>query len=628
MTQKRLEKMGEILIAQGLITEEQFLQAKKDCVSTGETFAATLVKLGFISWDGLSNILGEQIQVIQKKRIGEVLIDQGLVTEEQLQVGLEEQKKNGEKIGKCLVDLGFISENKLIDSLSAQLDIPHVMLDNYTFSSKLLGIITGEIAREYRVMPLFENDGVVTMAMADPTSKRIKDHLSIKTGKAIEPVIASEKSILAAIDRNYAPSTVSDDETFRESSVGGGIFVVSKVDIGKKPDVKEDTHKPEFINIIISEAITKEATAIHIEPKEEWCQLRYRIDGELLEQKSIQADEFNLLVSQLKSLTGIRSSNESIPLQGQFQFPYKERQIDIQVSLFPIITQDKKINKKVVLQIIDRETVTLSFDQLGFFPSTQKLLKELIQVPDGVILVTGPQTSGKISTLYTALKYLNNFYSDKKNIMTIEKNIKSDIEGVFQSQINPDNGFDFTSGISSILQQDPDIVMVSDAGDSETVRMIIMAALAGHLVFSTLQVGDCAGAYTYLLDSGVEPYYIATTVKGILAQRLVNKICEHCKEEYKAEPSLIQKIGFKSGIKLFRGKGCNYCNSTGFYGQTGIFELLIPDKSLLAVLQNQPSYEDITKYCRKKEGFETLWLDGLRKALSGVTTIEQVLGVL
>ena len=503
MTQKRLVKMGEILIAQGLINEKQFLQAKGECAVTGATFAATLVNLGFISWDGLSNILGEQIQVMQKKRIGEVLIDQGLITEEQLQVGLEEQKKNREKIGKCLVDLGFISENKLIDSLSAQLDIPHVMLDSFAFSSKLLGIITGEIAREYRIIPLFENDGVVTMAMADPTSKRIKDHLRIKTGKAIEPVIASEKSILAAIDRNYAPSTGSEDETFRESSVGDGIFVVSKVDIEKKTDVKEDTHKPKLINIIISEAVIKEATAIHIEPVEQWCQLRYRIGDVLIEQKSIQIEEYDQLLSQLKSLTGLGSSGDYTPLQGQFKFSYEERQIDIQVSAFPVMTRGKGINEKIVLRIVDQERVPLSFRQLGFFHETQKLFEELVCSAGGVILVTGPQVSGKTTTLYTALKYLNTFYSGKKNILTVEKQVKGDLEGVFQSQISPENGFDYTEGISLIFQQDPDVIMVDETGDPETAKMIVMAALAGHLVFSTLRAGDCAGAYSHLYESGI-----------------------------------------------------------------------------------------------------------------------------
>ncbi len=628
MTQKRLQKMGEILIAQGLINEEQFLQAKGECAVTGERFAATLVKLGFISWDGLTDILGEQIQIIQKKRIGEVLIDQGLITEEQLQAGLEEQKKNGEKIGKCLVDFGFISENKLIDSLSAQLDIPHVMLDNFTFSSKLLGIITNEIAWEYKVIPLYESNGIVTMAMADPTSQRIIDHLKFKTGKEIEPVIASEKSILDAIDLNYTPGSGPEDDTFKESLVADGILVVSKVDMGGKPPAGEDTQVEQLLKTIIAEAIIREATAIHIEPTTQHYQLRYRIDGALIEQKPIQAEEYHQLISQLKSLAKLDSSGKYMPLQGQFHFPYKERQFDIQVSTIPVMAQGKSINEKIVLRIIDQERIPLSFDQLGFFPDTRELFEELVRLPDGIILITGPQASGRTTTLYTVLKYLNTFYSGKKNIMTIEKHIKSDIEGVFQSQVNPESGFTFTSGIGALLQQDPDIIMVSESGDSETGGMIVMAALAGHLVFSTLRAGDCAGAYTHLYDIGIEPYLVATTVKGVLAQRLVKKVCEHCKEEYEAEPSLIQKIGFNSGIRLCRGKGCGYCNNTGFYGRIGIFELLIPDKNLMAMLEKRPSYDDINKYCLKKEGFDTLWLDGLRKVLSGVTTIEQVLGVL
>lgn len=627
MVKQRLRKMGEVLISQGLISKKQLKQATDEVESSGIGLGAALVKLGFITWEGLSAILGEQIQIIQNRRIGEVLIEQGLITERQLQAGLEEQKQSGKKVGECLVELGFISEYKLINVLSAQLDIQHVMLENFAFSEKLLTILPRDIVSEYRVIPLYETNGVITMAMADPTNQRIIDHLKVKTGKMIEPVIASERSILSAINRNYVSPPDEEGEFSEKTSHPDGIFVVTKVDRGIKAPVEQGSPVVETITNVILQAIKEEASAVHIEPVDHCCQLRYRIDGSLVEQKPILQQMYEPIVSYLKTLT-LMSNVKNFPMEGFFQFPCEGRKYDIHLSIFPIITDNKNVSEKIVLRITNQERSVLPFDQLGFLPNTLNLFNELITQPEGVILLTGPENSGISSTLYTVLQYLNTYYSGKKNIMSVEKSIKNKLKGVVQSQVNPEAGFKFASGIRSILQQDPDIIMVSDIDSVETCKMIVMAALAGHLVFSTLHTRDSVGVYPHLFSMGIEPYLLVSTIRGILAQRIVKKICEHCKEEYEADPSMLQKLGMKTGIHVFRGRGCVHCKNTGFQGRVGIFELLKPDKDIESLLERRSSYDDIKKYCLEKEGFDTLWHDGLRKILMGVTTIEQVLGVL
>lgn len=626
MVKERLKKMGEILVAQGLIDESQFLQAMKECIKGGISFGATLVKLGYINRDELTDILGEQIQILQRKRIGEVLIEQGLITEKQVNAGLEEQKRSGIHIGKCLISLGFISEDKLIDVLSAQLDIQHVRLDNFSFSPSLLKVVHEEMAREYRVIPLFESGDVITVAMADPTNQRVVDHLKFKTGKDIEPVIASGRSILAAIENNYTPDLKQRSDTYDDTDDSGeqGFKTVTV----KTLCDEEDTQVIEMTKNIISSAVNMEASAIHIEPMQQQCRLRFRIGNGLFEQDPVPLPMQRGIVSCLKSMAELNPEEKLKPQEGFIQFPHEGRPVDLQISTFPVMIGEGNVNEKTVLRIVNQGRNIPSFSQLGFLPNTFRLFDELIRLPDGIILVTGPKGSGKTTTLYTVLQYLNNYYSGKKNIMTVEGRIEQNLDGIIQSQVNPEAEFQFVSGIRSILQQDPDIIMVGEISDIETCRMMVMAALAGHFVFSALHTNDAASAYIRLFDMGIEPYLIASTVKGILSQRLVKRNCEHCREEYEPEPSLLQKAGLKPGINVFHGRGCRHCNNTGFHGEMGIFELLIPDMHMEDMLGRRPSYDDIKKYSLKKERYDTLWHDGLRKVLSGATSIEQVLGAL
>lgn len=626
MIQRRRKKLGEILVSQGFIDEKQLMHALQEHKRQGITLGATLVKFGYISDDDLGSVLGEQIQLNQRKRIGEVLVEQGLISEKQLVEGLEEQKKSRMQLGKCLVALGFISEEKLIDVLSAQLDIQHVVLDSFNFSPHLLNLIPEEMVRKYKAIPLYENNGIVTVAMADPTNLRTIDHLKFKTGRDIEPVIASEKGILAAVDRNYGTSQELMNDILGDIKDTSELDVVVDEDDGDSLSDEEGAQVIKIVNLIITQAVVEEASDIHIEPMETYYRLRYRVDGELLEKNPIPLQMRAQIVSRMKIMAGMDIAEKRKPQDGHFQIRHQGRQIDLRVSTYPAMTRGRGVNEKIVLRIIDQDGKTLTLDQLGFLSGTLDKFNELIRKPDGIILVTGPTGSGKSSTLYAVLQQVNAFYSNKKNIVTMEDPVESSLEGINQGQINPKAGFTFASGMRSILRQDPDIIMVGEMRDAETCQMAVQAALTGHLVFSTLHTNDAASAFTRLFDMGVQPYLIASTIIGILAQRLVRRICSHCKEEYEPDSVLLQKVGLKQGITMFRGKGCRFCNNTGYRGRQGIFELLVPDQNVENMVIERASSDQIKQYCLKTGGFDTLRRDGLRKVLSGVTTLEQILG--
>jgi len=629
MMQRRRKKLGEILIAQGMITNEQLVEALQVHKRTGVSLGTVLVKLGYISEDDLTSVLGAQIQLDQKKRIGEVLIDQGLINAEQLNAGLEEQKLSKLQLGKCLVKLGFISEDKLVDVLGAQLDIQHVVLDNFNFNRILVQLIPEDMARRYKVIPLFEKEGVLTVAMADPTNLRTTDHLKFKTGKEIEPVIATEKSISAAIERNYSTGMEQMNELL-------GSVQVEELDIVKKEEDEEESEKLtdeegaqiiKLVNLIITQAVNDRASDIHIEPMERMVRLRYRIDGELVERNPIPLQLRAQITSRMKIMAGMDIAERRKPQDGHIQIRHQGREIDLRVSTFPVMTRARGVNEKIVMRIIDQEAVKLTLEQLGFLPAMMTQFDEIIRTSDGIVLVTGPTGSGKSSTLYAALQRVNSFYSGTMNIVTMEDPVEYTLDGITQGQINVKAGFTFADGMRSILRQDPDVIMIGEMRDKETCEMAIQAALTGHLVFSTLHTNDSASAFTRLLEMGLEPFLISSTIRGILAQRLVRKVCQKCRESYQPDAQALEQIGMKPGISMYRAKGCHVCNNSGYKGRSGIFELLIPDYEVKKMVLEHQSADAIKLYLQKRGGFDTLRRDGLRKVIEGFTTLEQVLGV-
>lgn len=628
MMQRRRKKLGEILIAQGMITNEQLVEALQVHKRTGVSLGTVLVNLGYISEEDLTGTLGVQIQLDQRKRLGEILIDQGLITQDQLQQGLEEQKKAGQLIGKCLVGLKFISEDKLVDALSAQLDIQRVVLENFNFDRDLVTRIPEDMARRYKAITLFERDGILTVALADPSNLRTIDHFKFKTGKEIDPVIATEKSIMAAIEKNYSTSVQQMSELL-------GSVHIDELDLVKHEEEEEESggltdeegkQIVKLVNLIITQAVNENASDIHIEPMDAYVRLRYRIDGELEEKNPIPLPLRAQITSRLKIMAGMDIAEKRKPQDGHIEIRHQGRNIDFRVSTFPVMTRTRGVNEKMVLRIIDQQAHQLTLDQLGFLPGMLKQFDDLVRGSDGIILVTGPTGSGKSSTLYASLARVTQFYENRKNIVTMEDPVEFVLDGVNQGQINVKAGFNFDDGMRSILRQDPDIVMVGEMRDKQTCEMAIQAALTGHMVYSTLHTNDSASAFTRLLDMGIEPFLICSTVRGVLAQRLVRRICSKCKETYSEDPEVLEKLGLKPGITLYKGKGCRVCNNSGYKGRTGIYELLVPDSTVKKMIIEHRTSDDIKDYAVEKGGFDTLRKDGLRKCADGVTTLEQVLG--
>ncbi len=627
MMQRRSKKLGEILLAQGLINHDQLMYALQESKRLGVTIGSILVKLGYIKDEDLTAVLGQQIQLNQRKRIGEVLVDQGFIQPKQIDEGLEMQKRSGKQLGKCLVELGYISEEKLIDVLSAQLDIQHVVLDNFQLSPRLADVIPEEMVRRYKIIPLYENNGVITVAMADPSNLRTIDHLKFKTGREIEPVIASEKSIVAAIERIFSNKLANMAEM-----LGGtpdsktDMDVVSDDDEGEQLTDEEGQQVVKIVNLIVSQAIADGASDIHIEPMERYYRLRYRIDGDLVEKNPIPLTMRAQIVSRLKIMANMDIAEKRRPQDGQFQIRYQGREVDLRVNTFPAKTRTRGTNEKIVMRIIDNQGSQMNLDQLGFLPAMRTNLDKLLSLPDGILLVTGPTGSGKSTTLYAGLASINMLYQGKKNITTMEDPVESVMDGITQGQINNKADFTFAAGMRAILRQDPDIIMVGEMRDLETARMAIQAALTGHMVFSTLHTNDSASAYTRLFDMGIESYLVACTVRGILAQRLVRRICSRCRAEYQEDPVILQKYGIPLDTKLFKGQGCQQCHNSGYKGRTGVYELLVSDQQLERLVVEKASTDEIKKYLLQRGDFLTLRQDGLQKVMMGVTTLEQVLG--
>jgi type IV pilus assembly protein PilB len=448
------------------------------------------------------------------------------------------------------------------------------------------------------------------------------DHLKFKTGKEIEALIATEKAIMSAIERQFSAGL--EDMTSLLGDVKDDELDVVKADEDEVTlSDEEGAQVVKIVNLIVGQAISEKASDIHVEPMETYTRLRYRIDGDLSERNPIPNHMRAQILSRLKIMAGMDIAEKRRPQDGRFMVRHEGREIDLRVSTFPVMLRKAGTSEKIVMRIIDPEANKLTIDDLGFLPDMRKTFEEIINKPNGIFLVTGPTGSGKSSTLYAALQRV---YSTEVNIVTMEDPVEFNLDGINQGQMNPKAEFTFAAGMRSILRQDPDIIMLGEMRDIETCEMAIQAALTGHVVFSTLHTNDAPSAFTRLLDMGIEPFLITSCVIGVLAQRLVRRICKRCAEEYDPAPEMLKTLGLKPGIKLYRGKGCNACKGSGYSGRMGIYELLSPDDEVQKIVMRRGTSREILNYAVKGGGFGTMRRDGLIKAVQGRTTVEQVLG--
>lgn len=564
-----------------------------------------------------------------KRDLAELLIEEGLITEKQLQRAQETNKRTNEPISKILVSIGFVNDKDITEVIGKQMGVSFIDLDNYELDSELSRSIPEHLAQRYKIIPVAQKDNKLTLAMVDPLNVIAIDDIRLITGFDIEPVIATEESILKAINRQFGVTDLAEVES-TVKDISAQDFGPMEIEEAAEEEIALDRLKElideapivRVVNLIISQAINDRASDIHIEPELKSVRVRYRVDGVLHDvmspPKHIQAP----MVSRIKIMANMDIAERRIPQDGKIHLRHDQREYDLRVSTLPTIH-----GEKVVMRILDKSSVMLGLNKLGFLPDTQGPFESVVEKPYGMLLVTGPTGSGKSTTLYSCLNKLN---SGDKNILTVEDPVEYQLPGVNQVQVNEKAGLTFANALRCFLRQDPDIIMVGEVRDPETARIAIEAALTGHLVLSTLHTNDAAGAMSRLVEMGMEPFLVASSVVGILAQRLARTICPNCKETYTPPPESVRKFGISaytdSEVSLYRGRGCDFCKMTGYKGRTGIFELLpVTDRIRSLTLQRASSAE--IRQAAIEEGMKTMQDDGMRKVLEGLSTIEECLRV-
>jgi type IV pilus assembly protein PilB len=555
----------------------------------------------------------------EKKRLGDILIQAGIITPDQVTVAMEAQKKTKERLGKSLIRLGFITEENLIKTLAHQLKLNHVNLKEEKIDPLLTQVISEKVARRHLVVPLTRMGQVLMVAMADPLNIFALDALAFKTGLEIAPVIASEQDIRTTLDTLYGSSLMDKIDSAPEKLQGFANEDESPESEVEETAIVDEGPISQLVNLIISEAIKERSSDIHLEPNEKSLRIRYRIDGILKETSPLSARFIAPVISRIKIMSKMDISEKRYPQDGRFKFTMENNKvIDSRVSTFPTI-----YGENVVMRILDQSSIIISLEELGFLPRDMDKVRYLIQKPYGFILVTGPTGSGKTTTLYAVLNAIN---SPEKHIVTLEDPVEYRLDLIRQCQINVKAGLTFAVGLRSILRQDPDGIMVGEIRDFETAEIAIQSALTGHLVLSTLHTNDASSSLVRLADMGVDAFLISSAVEGVIAQRLIRVICPRCKEPYQASVEEVEALHLSSDQELIlqRGKGCSFCRGSGYKGRLGIFEILIVDRDLKEMILRKASQKEIEDYAYRQQGMKSLREDGVAKVLAGITTIEEL----
>jgi type IV pilus assembly protein PilB len=567
----------------------------------------------------------------EKKSFGEYLVGLGIITADQLKKAIQEQKRAEERFEQTIVRLKFAGEELAHQCLANYFDLPFVDLNTYLVDEKVLKIIPEEMARRHTLIPLFKIGNSLTVAMTNPLNIHALDELRSKTKTDIEIAISTEVKIKKAIDQHYGFTVAMLESTLQEygkgSSEGPG---PESTDYRKTYDLTvkellpgplEEAPAARILDIVMNQAIRDRASDIHLEPDEKGLLIRFRIDGILYEFLNLPRRIHPSVISRIKVLGEMDIAETRLPQDGNFNVKLENRGFEIRVSTFPTI-----YGENAVLRILDQTNPLIKLEDLGFAEEMLLRYKQLIRRANGIILVTGPTGSGKTTTLYASLNLIN---STEKNIITIEDPVEYRLPLIRQTQLNLKAGITFATGLRSILRQDPDIIMVGEIRDLETSQVAIQAALTGHLVLSTLHTNDSVEAVTRLLDIGVEPYLISSSVIGVLAQRLVRSICPECKLPYQVDPSILAELGddfSKSNepITLYRGKGCKHCKQSGYWGRTGMFELFFVNEKIKQLISDKAPTQSIREAAKATTGMISLREDGLHKALKGMTTLDEV----
>ena len=550
-----------------------------------------------------------------KKKLGDLLIDLGVISESNLQAALEIQRETKKKLGEILVEEKYLTEREFLEVLEFQLGVPHIDLDRFTIEAQAPKLITENLAKRHVIVPVTFDDETITLAMNDPLNIYAIDDVKLATGREVKPVLASKAAIQDAIDFFYEKEGAQKaiDEFKREYAEDEleGMDEDMLSDINNAPVVR-------LINSIMSQAVKEKASDIHIEPFEKKLKVRFRVDGDLHEVMRPAKAAHSAIVTRIKIMGKMDISERRKPQDGRVEKNIDGREVDMRISVLPTV-----FGEKVVIRILDRSSFMMTKEELGFTENNMQLFDNIIRNPNGIILVTGPTGSGKSTTLYTVLAEMNTV---DKNIVTVEDPVEYSLDGINQVQVNPKADLTFSTGLRSILRQDPDIIMVGEIRDVDTVNIAIRAAITGHLVFSTVHTNDTASTISRLMNMGIDSYLIASSVVGIMAQRLVKKNCTHCKVSYEADEVQAKLAGIPMGSTLHRGEGCSKCNETGTSGRTAVHEVMVVDRNIRNMINEEKSIDDI-KDKAIEGGMHTL-KDACRELLiKGIIPIDEMLKI-
>jgi type IV pilus assembly protein PilB len=595
---------------------------------------------------------------VKRRKLGELLIADGQLTEEQLNHALAYQHRHGGRLGAILLNMGFVSEEAMISMLGAQMGIAKYEPTGTAIEHAVIKLVPEQMARRYQVLPVAKHERVLTLAMVDPLNVFAIDAVRQVTSLDVQPVVCREQEVLKGINRHYSltssaeravpsgaeqrgqPDRLANSEGRPDPRIDGPQHVEALDDITLFREMRsavgelkvEDAPVIKFVNTLLARAVREGASDIHIEPDSDVLRLRYRADGLLREVLTLPPQWQAGVISRIKSMANIDTAEKRIPQEGVLQITIEKKDLDIHVSTLPTIH-----GEKVVMRLLDAGNVLLGLDESGMMAHHLVPYRTLIHRPYGLILVTGPMGSGKSTTLYGSLQEIN---SIDKNIITVEDPVECQLKVINQVQVNLKAGVTFASGLRSILRQDPDVIMVGEIRDKETATLAIQAALTGHLVFATLHTNDAPTAATRLIDMGLEPFLVASTLAGMLAQRLVRRVCTRCRAPYDPPPELLRALnlnrtsprganndnGSHQGAVFTQGKGCQPCRHTGYTGRVGLFELVVMDDTLRAMVTARATTAELLVQARKA-AFVSLLDDGIIKAAQGLTTLEEVLRV-
>lgn len=549
---------------------------------------------------------------VGSKRIGEILEEMHLITGDQLVIALKKQKETKKLLGQVLMDEGFVTEKQIIEVLEVQFGIPQIQLNTYNIDPEVPLLISLKMARRHMMIPVKLEQGVMSVAMSDPLNIVAIDDLKLATGFRIEPYLSSYRDVEIAIEQYYKKTSAQDamndfTNRFTNGQEEEEVDLETALKVNSAPVVK-------LIDSIIFQAAESNVSDIHIEPGDKDIRIRFRVDGDLQEHMTVQKASLSAIITRIKIMGYMNIAENRIPQDGRVELEIEGKQIDLRISIMPTV-----YGEKVVIRLLIRSDKVLTIEELGMSRYNVERFKKIIGVPNGIVLVTGPTGSGKTTSLYATLTALNDI---KKNTITVEDPVEYRMAGINQTQTNDKAGLTFASCLRSILRQDPDIIMIGEIRDGETAQIAIRAAITGHLVLSTIHTNDTASTVARLVNMGSEAYLLSSSLTGIVAQRLVKKICTNCKTSYALDEIDARRLGVGM-IQVYKGKGCNLCNHTGYRGRTAIYEILPVTRKIRALIDSGAGTEAI-KDQGIQEGMTTLYKSCMELVLEGTTTIEEL----